>query len=195
MRTIFGGLGLVALFLAIMVGMLAAFGAFGGKASTGPPPEPTAGRTTAEPVQQAEQTAVAIGQSVTAGDVSWSVTDANRPTEIHKQTWPPQTKHGNYVSLTFTAENVSDAPVTLTAGSLTLLSDDGQRFPAEAPINSDYVEDDKNILFNERSLLKPGETKEGKVNFELPVGSSASIVQLGDTDPATNEEKYVNLGF
>jgi hypothetical protein len=196
MKTAAGTLGLIALGIAIVVGMLATFGAFGKKASTNPMPGSPGGRTTAgQEVEQAEQAAVAIGQTVTAGDVSWTVKDAHRPTEVHKNTFPPQTKSGNYVSLTFTAENVSDVPVTLTADSMSLLSDDGQTFPAEAAINSDYVDDKKNILFNERSLLKPGETKEGEVNIELPTGASASIVELGDADPTTSEERYVNLGF
>ena len=195
-RSIFGTLGLLALFVAIVVGMLATFGAFGKKASTGPLPESPGGRTTAaQEVEQAKETAAAIGQTVTAGDVSWTVTDARRVSEVHKISYPPKTQPGNYVHLTFTATNVSDGPVTLTADSMTLLGDDGQKYPAEAAANSDYIDPEKNILFSEKSLLKPGETKDGEANVELPTGVSSSIAELGDTDPTTNEEKYVNLGL
>ena len=74
MRTVASGLGLVALGAAIVVGMLASFGAFGSKAaqeSAAVGLEATVETTN----QQAEQ-AAAIGQTVTAGDVSWTVTDA-----------------------------------------------------------------------------------------------------------------------
>jgi hypothetical protein len=195
-RSIFGTLGLLALFVAIVVGMLATFGAFGKKASTGPLPESPRERTTAaHEVKQAKETAAAIGQTVAAGDVSWTVTDARQASEVHKLSFPPKTQPGNFVHLAFTAKNTSDGPVTLTADSMSLLGEDRQKYPAEAAVNSDYIEDEKNILFNERSLLKPGETKEGEVNIELPTGASASIVELGDADPTANEEKYVNLGL
>ena len=196
MRSTFSTLGLLALFVAIIVGMLATFGAFGKKASTGPLPESPRERTSAaQEVEQAKETAVSTSETVAAGDVSWTVTDARRISEIHKISYPPKTQSGNYVHLTFTAKNVSDGPVTLTADSMTLLGDDGQKYPAEAAVNSDYVAPEKNILFSEKSLLKPGETKEGEVNIELPTGASSSIAELGDTDPTTNEEKYVNLGL
>ena len=52
-----------------------------------------------------------------------------------------------------------------------------------------------NILFNERGLLEPGVSREGRVNLELPVGASASVAQLGDTDPTVEEEEYIDLGL
>jgi Domain of unknown function (DUF4352) len=195
-RTFFGALGIIALFVAIVVGMLAAFGAFGEKAPQGLQAGGFGGeRTTAAQTKQAERSTNSIGQTVTTGDLSWIVTDAHQATEIHKQTWPPKTQGGNFVVVAFTVENVSDKPVTLTAGSMSVLSNDGQKLPAEARYNSDYVEDEKNILFNERSLLQPGETREGEVNFALPLGASATIVQLEDNDPTANKEQYVDLGL
>jgi hypothetical protein len=76
---------------------------------------------------------------------------------------------------------------------MTLIDNEGRRFPAEAALNSGYLPHDLNILFNERSLLEPGTTREGEVNFELPVGASGLVLELGDTDPNVDEEQHVAL--
>lgn len=193
-------LGLIALFIAMALGLLATFGVFGqkpleafsGKTPVGSQPSGSEG-TTAEGVNQLKQRAANIGETVTAGDLSWTITDARRTSEINKKTPPPKTKSGNFVVVDFTVKNTSERPVTLTSEFLPLFSDDGRKFTPQSAANGGYVEDDKNILFNERSLLQPGETREGRVNIELPLNTSASVVQLGDNDPNVNEEKYVDL--
>ena len=195
MRAAAGVLGLVALFVAAVVGMLAAAGILGGNV---PASSPSGGPRVRviEQVGQVEQTAK-IGETVTAGDLSWTVTDAYRTTELRKDTPPPETVFGDFVVVNFTVENVSDEPVTLTEDSIALVDGEGRKFPALAFYNSPYMEPEKAILFNERSLLDPGETKEGRVNFRLAEGSTVSDlkVQLGDADQTVNEEKYVDLGL
>jgi Domain of unknown function (DUF4352) len=194
-RSAAGALGIVALFAAIVVGILASFGVIGSKAPISTPPVEPVAKTTPVEVEQVEQSAATIGEPVTAGDVSWTITDARRESEIHRFTFPPHSQPGNFVTLTFTVENVSEEPVTLTEDSLTLLNDEEQRFPAQPDVNDTYVVPEKNLLFAEASLLEPGETKEGEVNFELPPGASASMAQLGGSDPNADEEEYVDLGF
>jgi hypothetical protein len=201
MKSVFGTLGIIALFVAMALGLLASYGLFAEKplvAFSGetPPGSEPGGKTTTEQVSQLKRTAIPIGETVTVGDVAWTVTDAHKATEIHKQMPPPpMTKPGNFVTVSFTVKNVSQEPVTLSENALTLFTDDGHTFPPQADVNGGWVEDDKNILFNERSLLQPGETKEGKVNFELPVEVSASVLQIGDTNPRANNDKYVDLGL
>ena len=196
MRAAAGVLGLVALFVAAVVGMLAATGILGGNvpassASGGPRPRPV------EQVEQVKQTAAKIGETATAGNLSWTVTDAYRTNELRKATPPPETVYGDFVVVTFTVKNTSEEPVTLGEDSVALIDGDGRKFPAYPFYNSPYMEPEKAILFNEKSLLHPGETEEGRVNFRLAEGNAASNfkVQLGDADPTVNEEKYVDLGF
>ena len=195
-RAAAGVLGLVALFVAAVVGMLAAAGILGGNV---PASSPSGGPRvrTVEQVEQIKQTAAKTGENVSAGNLSWAVTDAYRTTELHKATPPPETVHGDFVIVTFTVKNTSDEPITLTEDSVALIDGEGRKFPAYAFDNSPYMEPEKAILFNERSLLDPGKTEEGQVNFRLAEGSSSSNfkVQLGDADPIVNEEKYVDLGF
>lgn len=186
-------LGLALMGVVIVVGTLAAFGGIGEKAPQGA--QTVSEETTAEEVSQLAQSATPLGEAVTAGDVSWTVEEARRESELNKDTPPPKPRSGNFVTVTFTAENVSEEPFTLTAGEMTLIDNEGRRFPAEAAINSGYVPHDLNILFNEKSLLEPGMTREGEVNFELPVGASGLVLELGDADPNVEEEQYVDLGF
>ncbi len=191
MRNVASALGLLVMGALIVVGMLAAFGAIGNKAPQSPQVE--ASETTTEQVSQLEREAAVLGETVTAGDVSWTVTDAHPATELNKDTPPQKPRPGNFVVVNFTVENVSEEPVTLVPGEMVIIDNEGRRFPAEAALNSPYVPFDKNILFNEKSLLEPGTTREGEVNFEVPVGASGSVLQLGDTNPNVNEEKYVDL--
>lgn len=194
MRAFFGTLGLIGLVLAMVVGMFAAFGAFGEKVTLSSPtaeldalPEQT--------VQSEPTTAARTGEAVTTGDVSWTVSDASRESELRRYTFPPKTFPGDYVSIDFTVENVSDEPVTLNDETITLVDSKGNEYRAEAARNNAVVEPDKNLLFGEESLLEPGETKEGKVNFEVLAASSGFKALLGGTDPTVSERRAVDLGL
>ncbi len=190
-------LGLGAMFVAIMIGSWTAFGALGAsetreEADIGPGLDAPSGT----PRQQGEGSETAtIGETVTAQDVAWTVTDAYPETELHTYTIPLDTVPGSYVSLEFVVENISDEPVTLTEETITLFDAVGNEYAPEADRNNAYVVPEKNLLFSHSGLLEPGQSKEGKVNFEVVPDSSDFIARLGDTDPTTNEEEYVDLGF
>ena len=176
-----------------MIGMLASFGAFGSKAAQ---ESAAVGlEATVETTNPQAESAAALGQTVTAEDVSWTVTDATEETELHAYTFPPKSVPGSYVSMAFTVENDSEEPVTLTGDTMTLLDASGIEYQPEPDRNSTFVRPELNILFNEHSLLEPGETKEGRVNFEVLPRASGFVVLLGDTDPTTSEGEYVDLGF
>ncbi len=194
MRNIFGMLGLVALFIVIAIG---GYGAFVNKLPAGYGTAAgleAAGEATSQQAGQDEQ-AAGIGETVNAGDVSWSVTDASRETELHTYTFPPKSVPGSYVSIDFTVENVSDRSVTLTGDTISLFDAEGNEFRPEPDRNSTFVKPELNILFNEHSLLQPGESKEGRVNFGVLPRSSGFRALLGDTDPSVSEGRYVDLGF
>ncbi len=191
-RTALSTLGLVALLAAVVVGMLATFGFFGEKAAR---PSTLPGLEAKATQQQGKQSGVAIGETVTAEGTSWTVTDAFKETELRTYTFPPRTTPGNYVSLVFTVENISEEPITLNDDSITLFDQAGTEYLPEPDRNSTYVEPEKNLLFDETGLIEPGATKEGRVNFGVLENSSGFTARLGDTDPTTSEEKDVNLGF
>jgi hypothetical protein len=195
MRTVAGTLGLVALLVAIVVGTLAAFGAFGPKVTTSSPVVPL--EAIPEQTIQDEPTAgaAAIGETVTAGDVSWTVTDARQESELRKYTFPQEGVPGDFLTLTFTVENVSEEPVTLTEEEITLFDRGGNEYRPAPDRNDAFVEHEKNLLFTDAGLLEPGQTKEGEANFEVLPTSSGFTAQLGDADPNTSEEEYVSLGL
>jgi Domain of unknown function (DUF4352) len=190
-RNVFGMLGLVTLFVVIAVGMYGAFvstpppeyGSVVGLEATGETKNPQAGQT------------AGTGETVTAGDVSWVVSDASRETELRTYTFPPKSVPGSYVSVDFTVENVSDRPVTLTGDTISLFDAEGNEFRPEPDRNSTFVRPELNILFNEHSLIQPGESKEGRVNFGVLSNSSGFRALLGDTDPSVSEGRYVDLRF
>ena len=144
--------------------------------------------------QEAGQTA-GIGETVIARDVSWTVTDTSREDELHTYTFPPMSVPGSYVSIDFTVENVSDRPVTLTGDTISLFDAEGNEFRPEPDRNSTFVRPELNILFNEHSLVQPGESKEGRANFGVLPNSSGFRALLGDTDQRVSEGRYVDLGF
>jgi hypothetical protein len=192
-RTVASGLGLVALGVAVVLGMLAAFGAFGSKAAQ---ESAAVGlESTVETTNPQAENAAALDQTVTAGDVSWTVTAATEETELRTYTFPPKSVPGSYVTMDFTVENLSEEPVTLTGDTVTLLDASGIKYQPEPDRNSTFVRPELNILFNEHSLLEPGEKGEGRVNFEVLPRASGFVVLLGDTDPTTSEGEYVDLGF
>jgi hypothetical protein len=193
-RNAAGVLGIVGLFAAIVLGMLATFGFFGPKAPVGSSvsAEPVATTLTTNP--RAKQ-AVSVGETVRAGGLSWTVTDADPKDEVSKYTFPPETIPGSFVRLDFTVKNVSDGPVTLTDETIALYDAAGTEYLPEADRNSSFVQPRYNILFNELGLLEPGETREGKVNFDVSPDAQGFVARLGDTDPTVREEKYVDLGF
>jgi len=194
MRDAAGVLGIVGLFAAIALGMLATFGFFGPKAPVGAGASAGQEAATAATNPRAGQ-AASVGETMRAGDVSWTVTDAYPKDEVSKYTFPPETVRDSFVRLNFTVENVSDRPVTLTDETITLYDAAGTEYLPEADRNSSFVQPRYNILFNELGLLQPGETREGKVNFGVLPNAEGFVARLGDTDPTVREEKYVDLGF
>jgi hypothetical protein len=193
-RSAAGALGIIGLFAAIALGMLATFGFFGPKAPVGASVSAGQEAPTEAANRRAEQ-AVPVGESVRAGVLSWTVTDAYPKDEVSKYNFPPETIRGSFVRLNFTVENVSDRPVTLTDETITLYDAAGTEYLPEPDRNSSYVQPRYNILFNELSLLEPGESREGKVNFGVLPNAEGFVARLGDTDPTVSEEKYVDLGF
>ena len=196
MRTTAGVSGLVALLAAIVIGMFATFGAFGEKASTtSVPPGLEAAKATEQQTEQGEQAAASIGETVTVGDVSWTVTDARLEDELVSYTFPIERPPGRFLSIDFNVENVSERPATLNKDTITLFDAEGNKFRAQPDRNDSFVVPEKNLLFTEHGLLEPGQTKEGKVNFEVLANSSGFTASLGDTDPTGVEGEKVDLGF
>ncbi len=201
MRGIAGALGLVALIAAIVVGALAAAGTISGAARSFQVAGSEA--STVPPTGQFEPKTTLVDETLTAGNLTWTVDTARQATEVRGFAFPPTPLRGNFLIVSFTVKNISNGPVTLTPESLVLVDEEGRESPPAASDNTEYVLPRYAILFNEGGLLHPGEEKEGKVIFDLevPFGVNPSAdlsgfrLRLGDGDPTVQEEKHVNLGL
>jgi len=202
MKSFFGMLGLLSLIAAIVIGSLAAVGVLSDAATSSRVGAP--GNSAAqEEAAQIEPTQRVLNESVSAGKLHWTVHEVSRMSELHAYTYPPTTLHGDFLVVSFTVKNTSEEPVTLTEDSIGLVDGNGLEGHPAASVNSEYVDPEKAILFNEGGLLDPGEDEDGKVNFDLSVpfdiepssDLSGLRLQLGDGDPTVEEGKRLDLGL
>lgn len=194
MRIVASALGLLALFAAAVVGMLASVGTLGEDTAAESLPGDFETVMEEEAVR-GERTAAPVGETVPAGDVAWTITDARRTTQLRTYTLPRTTRDGHFVVLRFTVENTTEETVTLPEDAIFLLDEKGRKYLAHAYLNSPYVPPEKDLLFTERSLLEPGESREGRVNFAVTADASGLKARLGDTDPTVDDDRFVSLGF
>lgn len=196
-RNFAGFLGLLALLAATVVGMLVVAGFIAPGAPERGPQFINARGTEKEVEKQT------IDRTIEVGDVSWTIHEAKLTNKISTYTFPPTTRTGAFIEITFTAENVSDIPITLEGESVVLVGPEGQEDPANADTNAKFVDPELNILFNEHGLIAPDDSKEGKVNFDLdvPFGIesleevSGFKVRFKGTDPTVVNEEEIDLEF
>jgi len=192
--------GVLALLTAFVVGGLAAIGVLSDAAtSTG-----IGGSEAEAETPKSERTTVPIEESVEAGALSWTVSEARRTGEIHSYTYPPTILRGDFIIITFTVENVTNGPITLNNEAMSLVDkESGTTGHPAASVNGEYVPPVRDPLFTESGLLDPGEEVNGRVNFDLNVpfsqdptlDRSGFSLELGDGDPTAEEEKRVDLGL
>lgn len=202
MKSFFGMLGLLSLIAAVIVGSLAAVGVLSRAATSSQVGAPGnyAAREEAAPVRPAKRL---LDESVSAGKLRWSVHEVSRRSELVAYTYPPTILHGDFLVVSFTVKNTSEVPITLTKDSVALVAGNGLESRPAASVNSEYVDPEKAILFNEGGLLEPGEEAEGRVNFDLTVPFEAVPsselsgfrLQLGDGDPRAEEGERLDLGL
>jgi hypothetical protein len=143
---------------------------------------------------QAKQSAVGIGQPVTVGDVTWTVTNARQENQLVEQGISQKnakTQQGNFVVVEFDFTNNGTEALTLDNESLALIDSQGRQ-SKPSPDTFMYVPQDRRI-FLER--INPGVTRPGEAIFEVAPGASGFQLQAGDAKMFTDENGYVDLGF
>jgi hypothetical protein len=124
-----------------------------------PEPAPTAG----------------IGETVTAGDVSWQVTNARQATQLTSEFMEP--KQGNFVVVDFAFTNNGTEPVTLDGESLSLIDGEGRTFKTD-PDTFGYIDPAKDIFLDQ---VNPGVAQQGEVIFTVAPDASDFTLEAGDT--------------
>lgn len=146
--------------------------------------------TSSQPVSK--DSAVAIGEPVTVGDVVWTVTGAREAKSLEQQgVSRGKADKGHFVIIDFTFTNNGDKPLTLDNASLALIDSEG-RMSNPSPDQSYYVPSDLQISIDN---INPGITKHGQSIFKVAPSASGFLLQAGDTNMFKDENGYVNLGF
>jgi hypothetical protein len=174
-----GGGGCLLLLLLVFVGFAGCLAAFSG----GGGGESGSGELSREEIKKR---AVPIGDPVKAGDLTWTVTSATQGTELREF---GERRTGNFVVVDLTVKNNGDEAVTVDSESLAILDDQGRTH--EADIEA-YVPSRLDLFLKQ---VNPGVTQQARVVFNIAPDASGLILRLGDGDPFTDTNGYVNLGI
>jgi hypothetical protein len=102
-----------------------------------------------------------------------------------------QTKRGNFVIVDFNFTNNSNEAVTLDSASVSLIDSSGNKSEAD-PDTFGYVPANKDIFLEN---VNPGVTRQGEVIFTVAPDASGFKLRVGDTNPFSGKNGYVDLGF
>src|SRR5215218_3870952 len=181
----FGGCVVLPVLLTIgFVGCLALFAGGGGEGGSG---------SGESKERKAQHAAVDIGQPVHVGEVTWTVTNVRQVSKIREKGFGQfgETKRGNFVIVDFIFTNNSSEAVTLDSASLSLIDSSGNKSEVD-PDYSSYVPTNKDIFLEN---VNPDVTRPGEVIFTVAPDASGFKLQVGDTNPFTDKNGYVDLGF
>src|SRR5215210_410278 len=178
-----GGGGCLLLLLIVLVGfggcMAAIIGSSGGGGGEQSPQDKYAA---------AKKKAAPIGETVTAGDVAWTVQSVEQVTELKSL---GQRKRGNFVVVNVIFKNNGDEAATLDSSSLAILDDKGRTSETD-PDASMYVPTNQDLFLNQ---VNPGVSKQGRAIFNVAPDAKGLILRAGDTNPFGGEDAYVDLGI
>ena len=138
--------------------------------------------------KQSKESTASIGESVQAGKVQWTVTNAYRTNQLQGN-FGQQPKQGNFVVVDFTFKNNDDKPVTLATNSLSLIDSQGRSSNA-APDVFEYISRDKQIFLEQ---VNPGVTQDGEAIFSVAPEAGGFNLEVGDTNPFTSNDAYIDL--
>lgn len=157
--------------------------------------DPTANKEEEEPKKQEKGKAKEkgpsgrIGESLEAGDVTWTVTNARQADQLNSQFLEP--KQGNFIIVDLAFTNNGSEPTTLSTQSISLLDSGGSESRPD-PDTFGYIEPNRNIFLEQ---VNPGVSREGEAIFSVAPDASGFTLQLGDAQLFGGESAYVELGF
>lgn len=113
-----------------------------------------------------------IGDTVTDGDLSFTVTNVETGVSTVGDEYWNETASGQYVIVDVTVENVGSEPASFDATEQYLYNAAGDRFGADT--DAMVAVPDSN-LFDD---INPGNTVQGKIIFDMPEGATPTSIQL-----------------
>lgn len=182
------GMGLLLLIVVFVAGC-------GGDEASEPPAEETTRQEEAEQATASEETepeddsVASVGETVSVGDVQWTVTDAQQYDELISDFGNDQ---GNFIIVNLTFSNNTNQDITFATPFMTLVDSEGREFEPDIDINFRQIKPENNMFVNQ---VAPGSTKEGRVIFPVTPDASGLRLQVGGARFASEETVYIDLGI
>lgn len=181
-----GALSVLAVLMVIFGFIVAALSGGGETTGQGDPGEGNSGEgESGETVEQA----VAIGEPVEVGDVSWVVNNAQPTSELSAEFM--DTLQGNFVVVDFSFTNNGSEAITLDPVSMTLVDDQARRSEPDTD-KFGYIPTEMDIFLTQ---VNPGVTQQGQVVFTVAPDAGGFTLELGDAEMFSDELGSVELGF
>lgn len=167
----------------------------GGDEASGPPAGETTGQEEAEQATAPEETepeddsVTSVGETVSLGDVQWTVTDVQQYDELISNFGNDE---GNFVIVDVTFSNNSNQDVTFATPFMTLIDSEGREYEPDIDVNFRQIKPENNMFVNQ---VEPGSTKEGRVIFPVAPDASGLRLRVGEARFASEETTYIDLGI
>lgn len=139
-------------------------------------------------VEPAEQSTASVGDTVTVGDVQWTVTKAEW-SDILVSRFGDQ--EGNFVLLNVDFWNNSNQDLRLATPMLALVDSEGREYEPDIDVNFFHVYGDENMFVGK---VEPGARKQGMIIFPVEPDSSGFKFRVGEAKFASNETRDIELG-
>ncbi|WP_160309619.1 DUF4352 domain-containing protein [Rubrobacter aplysinae] len=117
---------------------------------------------------QQDQQLATIGDEVSVGEVSYTVTDAERVSRLEDPYGLDEPLTGNFMVLSFTFTNNSSEPVTVSDLGLYLYDGEGNRYETDSDA-AFYLPDETALYMVDR--VNPGLSRDVQTIYEIPPGA------------------------
>ena len=184
-----GGLVVLGIMLVVLSAVL-----FSG--ATEAPEEAAGGQQGQEEQQQEsgsgeEQATYEIGEEVPVGDVTYTVTNAERVEQLEDPLGVEEPLTGNFVVVSFTFTNNADEPVTVSDLGLYLYDSQDRQFETDSDAAL-YLPEDTSIFMLDR--VNPGLSQEIQAVYSVPPEAEGFELEVTSGFFA-NESARIDLGF
>ena len=192
---VFGCGGLIALI--VLLGIVGALIGGGGEETSSNSPveqkEEAKDEAQKEEPKEEEPTTYGLNETVTAGEATWTVTNAQRVNQLADPFGIDPPRQGTFVIVDFQFQNDGNEAKTLTQQALEL-EDASGRTSNPDPEDFRYIPQERNIFMQQ---VNPGVTQPGQVIFTVAPNASGLVLVVQDTNffRAEQNQARVDLGL
>jgi hypothetical protein len=172
--------------IVLLMIIVAVVGGCGGEQASSSSTEDQSGT---EQTTGSAESAASVGDTVTVGNVQWTVTKGEWSDILVSDRWGND--EGTFVILDVDLANKSNQDLRLATPFMTLVDSQGREFEPDIEANFFHLWGEENMFVGK---IEPGTTKEGKVIFPIEPDSSGLKFRVGEAKFASNETRDIDLG-